>query len=259
MANGPKYPVNTVIKAIELVEYLAGINGGMGATATEIWRELDLTKSTTHRLLDTLSFYDWITKDNETGRYRLGWEMYKIGQMLPTQNNLLSIDKKFLADLSNTVAATVNLGVLKHDETVIISQVESTHMKAIAHITAERYEAIYATALGKMMISEMTDDEIREMFSGTEFIKYTENTVRNVDELIERVNFARKNGYALDEKEFNENLYCIAMPIRNYTGRIVAALSVSSIPSEVTDEKHELILRELKKTTDAISETLGNK
>ena len=78
MAQEPKYPVQTVMKALELLNHLAKNTGNLGAGVSELSDALGIGKSTVHRLLDTLQYYGYIEKSEETNRYRLGWELYKV-------------------------------------------------------------------------------------------------------------------------------------------------------------------------------------
>ena len=104
-------------------------------------------------------------------------------------------------------------------------------------VQAGEREAVHATGLGKVLISEMEEAEIRALFAGqSEFHRYTENTIANVDELIEEVRRVRVAGYAMDNQEFGVGLICVAKPVRDYTGKIVAAISVSA-PSNRMDEE----------------------
>ena len=83
MAQEPKYPVQTVMKALELLNHLAKNTGNLGAGVSELSDALGIGKSTVHRLLDTLQYYGYIEKSEETNRYRLGWELYKVGLSVP--------------------------------------------------------------------------------------------------------------------------------------------------------------------------------
>ena len=83
MAQEPKYPVQTVMKALELLNHLAKNTGNLGAGVSELSDALGIGKSTVHRLLDTLQYYGYIEKSEETNRYRLGWEDVYKRQILP--------------------------------------------------------------------------------------------------------------------------------------------------------------------------------
>ena len=99
MAQEPKYPVQTVMKALELLNHLAKNTGNLGAGVSELSDALGIGKSTVHRLLDTLQYYGYIEKSEETNRYRLGWELYKVGLSVPAQNQLFNIDRTHLLEL----------------------------------------------------------------------------------------------------------------------------------------------------------------
>lgn len=164
MADEPKSPVKTVTKAIEIINYLAQDTGNRGIGVSELSRVLGMGKSTVHRLLDTLSFYGYVEQDGETNQYRLGWELYKIGQVVPQQNQLLNLNPGYILELSRKTRATVNLGILKRGEILIISKIEGAYDSTHISVRPGEYEAIHATGMGKVMISEMDEEEIWGLF-----------------------------------------------------------------------------------------------
>ena len=258
MAEEPKYPVKTVTKAIEIINYLAQDTGNRGVGVSELGRVLHMGKSTVHRLLDTLSYYGYVEQDLETNQYRLGWELYKIGQAVPQQNQLLNLNSGYILELSRKTRATVNLGILKRGEILIISKIEGSYTNMHISVQPGEYEAVHATGMGKVMISEMSDEEIWEMFSGREtLVSYTPNTITSIPQLLREETKVRWNGYAVDAEEYCLGLYCIAMPVRDYTGKIVAAVSVSSPAGQMDEERKRTILEALGKCTRDISKSLG--
>lgn len=253
-----KYPVNTVIKAIEVINFLAKERGNRGVSISELSQGLEMNKSSVHRLLSTLQYYGYIDKNSETNRYRLGWELYKIGQVIPMQNQLYNIDSNYLLELNEQVHETVNLGILKKNETIILSKIEGPHSGLRVTGNPDEYEAIHATALGKMMISEMSEEDIRNLLNNEETLTtYTPNTISNVTALIRELGHIRELGYAVDAEEYCLGLYCMAMPIRDFSRKIICAVSVSTPTVRIDDAKKALILEGLKKTTDKISKSLG--
>lgn len=258
MTREPKYPVQTVMKAIEIINCLAKNTGGRGVSLSEFSKALGLNKSTIHRILDTLQFYGYIEQDEETSRYRLGWELYKIGQVIPMQNQMFNISPNYLIDLGNKTKEVVNLGILKGREVIIISKVESVHSSLHVNVNPGEYESIHATALGKVMISEMDADQIRALLNYENTLpSLTPNTISTVADLLRDIMIVRQRGYSVDAEEFCSGLYCVAMPLRNYTGKIVAAVSVSTPVARMNDEKKQLILESLSETTQKISKSLG--
>lgn len=254
----PKYPVQTVSKAIEIINYLSMDTSNRGAGITELSREMGMGKSTIHRILDTLLYYGYIDKNWETNRYRLGWNLYSVGQRVPQQNQIFNVDPSHLTGLSQKTGETANLGILNRNETIIISKIEGNNGGLHVGLQAGEHEPIHATALGKVLISEMDDDAIRALFIDQPvFHHYTENTTPDVDSLIEEVHRVRALGYAVDNQEFGLGLVCVAKPVRNYTGKIVAAISVSTPANRMTEEHRAAIIDAISECCSTISWALG--
>jgi len=254
----PKYPVQTVSKAIEILNYLAKDTSNRGAGITELSREMGMGKSTIHRILDTLLYYGYVDKNWETNRYRLGWSLYSVGQRVPRQNQIFNLDPSHLTALSQKTRETVNLGILKGTETIVISKIEGNNTGLHVGMQAGEHEAVHATGIGKVLISEMEEREIRALYAGQENLhRYTEKTVANVDELIEEVRRVRRLGYGMDDQEFGLGLICVAKPVRNYTGKIVAAISVSAPANRMGEEQRAVILAALEECCAEVSRTLG--
>lgn len=258
MTRQPKYPVQTVMKAIEIINLLAKEGGSQGLGISEFSKELEMGKSTVHRLLDTLQFYGYIEKDEDSSRYRLGWELYKIGQQIPQQNQLFNLNPNYLMELGRRTQETVNLGILKRSETVLLSKIEGSRDALRVSVNPGEYESIHATGIGKAVICEMSDDEVRALLNGKEtLVAYTAHTITRTEDLLSELRTIRRQGYAVDAEEYCLGLYCIAMPIRDYTEKIIAAVSVSTPTVRMNDEKKRLILDALGKCAHDISRALG--
>jgi DNA-binding IclR family transcriptional regulator len=260
MSEAPKYPVRTLDKAIEILNLLYSSDDHRGCGITELSVKSGLNKSVVHRIMDTLLYNGLVEKDPDTSRYRLGWGLYTLAQKVPQQNHLYNISINYLIELSKAVNTTVNLGILRGTNSIIISKIESNSKDAVMRIATQigEPEEAYATSLGKIILADKDDYEIRDLFgSGFKFRKMTPNTVSNVDELMDRIHAARENGYAMDNEELALGLICIAKPIRDYTGSVVAAVSVSSLGIMMTEERKQLILNHLSVCCSSISKALG--
>ncbi len=255
----PKYPVHTVIKALDIIRILSKDTSNRGIGISDLSRELGLGKSTIHRILDTLLFYRYIDKNEETNRYRLGWELYTIGQMVPRQNQLYNLDNTYLIELSKQTKETVNVGILSNDEVVIISKIEGSDENLRVTMQPGDHEALHATGLGKILISELPEAKIRELVKEEKgkLRKFTNNTIISVNELLIEIEKVRKQGYAVDSEEYSVGLYCIAKPLRDYTGNIIAALSVSSPYARINESRIQEIVHDLDVSVQKISGTLG--
>ena len=104
----------------------------------------------------------------------------------------------------------------------------------------------------------MSDDEVRGLLNGRETLTaYTAHTITRTEDLLSELRTIRRQGYAVDAEEYCLGLYCIAMPIRDYTEKIIAAVSVSTPTVRMNDEKKRLILDALGKCAHDISRALG--
>lgn len=254
----PKYPVQTVIKAIEIINFLAEESGNRGIGISEFSRELDMGKSTVHRLLDTLQYYGYVEKNEQTNCYRLGWKLYRVGKMVPVQNQVFNLDQRYLLELNKKTRETVNLGILKRNESVIISKIDGYSDGLRVVVSPAEREAVHATAIGKVLISEMNNEQIRALITESgEMQKFTENTITNVNELLCEVAKVREQGYAVDDQEYCMGLFCMARPVRDYTRRIIAAVSVSAPYVRITEESRKKALAALADCCEKISRDLG--
>jgi len=259
MNEEPKYPVQTVAKALEVIEYLSKDYGNRGVGITDMANDLNMAKSAIHRILDTLAYYGYVTKNPDTSRYRLGWGLYTVGQRVPQQNQIFNLDSAYLVELCNKTGETVNLGVRDRNETILLSTLEGSTLGLRVGIQAGEHESIHATALGKILVSEMAPDDVRSLLGPGPFHKYTNNTIENVEDFLKELDVVRANGYSVDNEEFGIGLLCMGMPVRDYTGKIIAAVSVSPPKSRVDDAKKKEILDELAECCRRISWNLGYK
>lgn len=254
----PKYPVKTVSKAIEIINFLSGNIDSRGAGITEISNHLKMGKSTVHRLLDTLLFNDYIEKNEDTNCYRLGWRLYTIGLAVPQQNQIPGLNTKYLMNVAKRTCEIANLGVLHRNETVILSHVDGSTDSLKVNIQPGSFEPAYATALGKVMLCEQSEEYVMEVLSNVMPLKaYTVNTIRTPEAFLEHLKQVRKDGYAIDREEYSMGLICTARPIRNYTGSIIAAMSVSMPTARHSEEAQKNVLDALLEATQAASRDLG--
>lgn len=252
----PKYPVLTIDKALELMEILAeeGYQEGMGVS--ELSTRLDIGKSTVHRILDTLAARNYLEQDHETKKYRLGWRLFEIGNVIPRQRNLYNFDMGILQKLCNQYQETVNLGVRVEDSVVTVSKV-SAKSSLIANLQVGSRESLHATAMGKALMSDMTREEVIDILGEGPYTKYTSFTFIEIDTLMEELRKIRKQGFSIDDEEFAPGLTCIAMPVRNFDNEIVAAVSVSGASIRQTYSKIDDIKVGLKEATEKLSYFLG--
>lgn len=254
LASTPKYPVQTLEKALEVIEILK--NGPReGLRIKELSDSLGMGKSTVHRILDTLAAHRYVEKTAEGSRYRLSWKLFEIGNVIPRQRNLENIDLTILRDLCEKFKETVNLGIRVNSTLVIVSKADPQQVAIKAGLYVGEQEPLHVTALGKVLISEIN---IRELFGDKPLEQYTPHTITSLDALEEHLETVKKQGYAIDDEEYSVGLFCIAMPIRDYRQEIVAALSISGPAFRLNFSKILSIRDELKAACEKLSMHFGS-
>lgn len=253
-----KYPVQTLEKALDILEVLYREGTGEGLGITELSRKLGIGKSTIHRNLDTLVAYDYVEKIADSSKYSLGWKMFEVGSMVPRQRNLYNFDIHILQDLCKEHNETINLGVRVESDVITLSKIEPVN-SLMANLQVGGREALYATAMGKMLISEFSRDQLLEIIGEGNFRNYTANTITSIDDLVIELETIKKQGYSIDDEEFCLGLFCIAMPVRDYKNDIVAAVSVSGPSVRLNFNKVMDIKKSLEGATLKLSKYFGGK
>ncbi len=250
----PKYPVQTLEKSLDIIDLLSKNGARHPLGISDISRSLGLGKSTVHRILDTLVAAKYIEKCPRG--YRLGWRLFEIGNKVPLQHDLYSFDYEILQDLCDEFCEAVNFGVRDEKDVVIVSKVDpETRLKVNRQIGTR--EPLHATSLGKVLISELPDEEINKLLGSTTFEAYTPGTITTLDGLKVELEKVRAQGFAIDNEELFHGLVCIAMPIRDYNNKIVAALSVSGPSFRMNFSKLTSVKTKLQQVSNELSNYMG--
>ncbi|MBN2222753.1 MAG: IclR family transcriptional regulator [Vallitaleaceae bacterium] len=245
--------LQTADRALMVLEILAK----EGLTATEIQKKLELNKSTVHRLMMTLLNRGFVERNERTGIYQIGLKLVEISSIRLNQIELKTEAIPYLHELANQVQMSVQLAILDEKEAVFIEKVDkyqSFHM----YCQSGKRIPLYCSAVGKSLLLEKTEYEIKGLLGDEKFIKYTDHTLETVEELIVDINESKKLGYTKDQAEHEKDVYCLAMPIRDYRGEIVASASITGFTREIYTEQGQGIREALKRTCANISTRLGH-
>lgn len=234
-----KNHVKSVGRAASLLIALA--DEGKYISLTDLSEKLGLHISTVHRLLATLMEYNLVEQNQVNGRYRLGLQALHLGTAVLQQLDLRQEVLPFMRELSELTGETVNLSVLDGHEVVYVEKVEGSSPLRLFSRIGHRAPA-YCTGAGKVLLSEMSLDDVRAILRSQGMVPLTPNTLTTFEEFLHALDFVRLNGYALDDEECEIGASCIAAPIRGHKGKIVAALSISGASVRFgVDRRSELV------------------
>ena len=250
-----KYPIQTLKKALEVVEVLHKSGGAMGIS--DIDEHVGIGKSTVHRVLDTLMTYNYVEKAENSTKYRLSWKFFEVGQSIPAQRNLLNLDTDALRTICDKYDESVNVGIHSEDSMIIISRLAPKSNMA-ANVPIGSKLPLHASSMGKIAICEYSEAELRNIFPCDALTQYTPNTVKTFDELVAQLAEIRQQGYSIDDQELYLGITCVAMPIKDYDMKTVAAVSVSGTSSRLNPSKIGALLEDLKAICQDMSAFMGH-
>jgi IclR family KDG regulon transcriptional repressor len=245
--------VQSLDRAFDILELLSREQHGLNLT--EIGNRLDLHKSTVYRLLQALKQRGYIEKSVQ-GSYRLGMEFIELSSLYLNNLELKTEAQPILRELSSLSGNTAFLATLQEGEVVYIDKMETFNSLRKYSIIGQR-APLYCTALGKSMLTGMTEEQIRSLYRDRELKVFTERTIRSVDDLVEEIEKTRRRGWSLDDEEYEKGLRCIGAPIRDYRNEVIAAVSTSGYISVITRERVEEIAAYVVRAAGDISQRMG--
>lgn len=244
--------VKSAERVLRIFELLEGSSDGL--TNKDISERLNYAPSSTIALLQTLAENGYLIV-NEQKKYSLGGKLVSLGAVAASRFDIGRMATPYLKHLMQTLEETCFLGVLSQDEIVYISK-ENCERTINTNAQIGSRKPVYCTGLGKAFLSFLPPEESRDIMEGLKFESYTENTVRNKEELRKQLQEFRLQGYAIDDQEIEEGLWCLAVPIYDGYHRMVAAISVSG-PKPRMIAKKDLIAQEMLKAGKSLSKELG--
>ncbi|MEU5217010.1 IclR family transcriptional regulator [Streptomyces sp. NPDC020807] len=251
--------VPAVTRAFDILELF--LQGDGTLSAPEITRRLQLPRTTTHELVTTLVARNYLVAvPEQPGRYRLGVRTYQLGSRYAEQLDLAAEGHQVAREVADTCRETVHVALLEDMDVIYIAKVDSTHAVRMVSATGRRLPA-HCTAVGKMLLASLPVDELEERLETRlaegPLEEMTANSLADPDTLRAALDEIRILGVALESQESNPDVSCVAAPVRDRSGRVVAALSIS-VPVHRWSEARENELTGLAaRGAGELSERLG--
>ncbi len=223
---------------------------------TELSKNLGLHKNNVFRILATLEFRGYIEQNKKTEGYRLGPKIFELGLIFKYQMGLIKHAKPVMEEIVKRHNETTYLGVLRNIYAIYIDNVETNYTVRVVSRVGSQIPA-YASAIGKVQLAHLPSDDLDRLFRDRRLRSLTGNTITDKDVLMEELRKVAQEGYALDNEEFEEDVRCVASPIRDYTRWVVAGLSISGPAFRITDEVIPDLIETVKWGALQISKSLG--
>lgn len=246
--------VQSVDRALTILQILSTRKRGFGVT--EISREMNLNKTSVYRMLSTLVKHGLAEQDAETERYKLGYKILELSSTLLDSIDLRAEAKAYLNELENLTNEVIHLVVFDRGEVVYIEKLEGNETLRM-HSKVGTRAPMHCTSVGKVILAYLPSAEVSTMIESYELKEHTPRTIVDKDELFNHLKEIRKKGYALDLEENELGINCIAAPIFDHTGKVVAAISISGPTMRMTDERLNELKDKIIEVSGKISKRLG--
>ena len=218
-----------------------------------------LNVSTIHRIVKVLVNGGYLIQPHARGKYSLGPKFLQYSNTVMDRFKIKDVAPAIMAKLNQKVNECVNLVVLDSNEALYVDCVEpaksSYKLRIFTQIGAR--VPLYCTAVGKILLAYMTEREQEEYFKTSELIARTRNTITDPIQLMREFSSIKRDGYSIDDEETELGVRCIAAPVRDHAGDVVAAISVSGPSTRLTNPKIRELEPLLKAAALEISRSIG--
>ncbi|GAX89039.1 IclR family transcriptional regulator [Effusibacillus lacus] len=246
--------VKSVERALQILERVSLAKNGIGVT--ELAKELNMYKSTIHRVLATLTHLGYIEQDPETERYKLGYKLLEVSSRLLNNLDIRREAMPYLQELTDLTNEVVHLVVLNKGQVVYIEKVEGTETIRM-HSRVGNRAPVHCTGVGKAILAYLPEAQVREIIRQYGLEPHTPKTLSTLEDLLQDLQQIRERGYALDDEENELGITCVAAPIFDHTGSVAASISVSAPTIRMQPQRIEQLAQQVRKIGLKISARLG--
>jgi IclR family KDG regulon transcriptional repressor len=246
----------TIEKTMLLLQTLAE---NERSTAAEVTRALEVHRSTTYRMLKSLVQLGFVDHQEESGFYSLS---SKMGDLLHPKSSytwLSEIVSPYMEEFHSKVNETLHLAVLKYNELCYLNKWESSRsLRVVIQSKAGGFAPLHCTGLGKMLLSGLDSQELKEILPRLTLIRFTKNTISELDTFRHELLTIQKRGTSYDNEEHEEGVCCISVPLVDKEGKTVAAISITVPGVRFTQKRKAELLDEITSIGHKISKDICN-
>ncbi len=257
-----KQKPSNLVQSIERTASILDVLGQYpnGLSLGDLSEQVCLPKGTTHRLLTSMVYFDFVRQNHINKYYHLGFKLVELGNNLLSHIDLRNEAHPLLIKLGEKIHETIHLVILDNEEALYIDKVNMSSQRGGLQMVSRLGSRIplYCSAVGKVLLAFMSEPAATVIIQNTNFKQLARNTITSKEELAIYLETVRALGYAFDDEENEEGVRCIAAPIRDESGQVVAAMSVSVPASRMSiNEMNKLLKSQVVETANNISHRLG--
>lgn len=248
--------VQSLGRAFSIIEVVASARDGIGLA--DISRAVGLHNSTTFHLAKTLTILGYLRQDGDSKRYRIGRKLFTLAAGALDEIAMVNLATPALEALSLATGESSHFCVRAGDTVVVLARTGGSGAFQIASRVGVVRPA-HCTALGKAVLASFSDEQLRAYLRRNPLTPATKRSITEIPELIREIERVRREGVAIDDGEFDLEVRCVAVAVKDYAGAVVGAIGISGPIWRMTDE---LLARHAKTVVSAaghLSEAFGHR
>jgi len=249
-----KYNVKVLEKVIKILNLYTYTEGAF--TLDQIVRKTGLSKTTAFRILKTLEKHEVFKHNDMEETYSLGLKLMELGGMVYSSLSIRKVASPYLDSLAHSLKATILLGIIKDEHLLYIDKRESESIIRVSSYIGLKRPPYYGM-LGMTLVSHMTEEQRKKLLKVYPPSKITNKTVLDIKELMRKFDDTRKFGYYIERGEVIDGVMGVGVPIRDFSGNVVAALGASMPEFQVNEAVTQKAIKELTAASTSISKELG--
>ncbi|MBY6539880.1 IclR family transcriptional regulator [Rhodococcus sp. BP-349] len=241
----------SVERAVEILEFVAV----QPRTQSEVAAHLDIHRSTALRVLQTLTDHG-LTRKRADGKYGVGYRIAGLAHAARDQFDLANIARPYLIGLGEQCSHTVHLAQLDGGRIIYVDKIEQPGMiKLFSQIGAP--VCLHTAGVSKAVLAFQEPAVVDAVLDGADFARHTATTITSRQQFDEELRVVAERGWSVDDAEYEDYVNCVAMPVRDASDRVVAAVSVTSLKGRADLAALQKLLPDLRAVTDNVSKELG--
>jgi len=245
--------VQAIVRAFDL---LGALSDAPSSSVTEIAQRLGMHKSTAHRLLTTLAGVGYVVQDEMTQRYSLSLKVLDLAASVLPAIDVRARALPVMQRLVQDVQETVHLGVMVDDEVVCLESAVSPRPMSVMRLVG-KHGPVHVSSMGKVILAYRADPDVERLIAQRGLPRLTERSITDPQDFRDHLRLVRSRGWAVNADEEELGLGCVAAPIRDHRGEVVAALSIAAPTVRMMEPRLRQLVEMAMQGAQKVSASLG--
>lgn len=246
--------VQSIARAFAIAEEIARNREGIGLA--ELSKRVGLHNSTTFHLVKTMVQLGYVSQLADSRKYRIGRRMFTLAAGALDEIELVNVATPVLEKLTSETGEYSHFAIRSGEQIVVVAKTAGTGIFQLVDRTGAVRPA-HATALGKVLLAALAPPQLARYMETCDLHRYTAKTIVERETLLREVEEVRRNGLAFDDGEFDAEARCVAVPVRDFTGRVAGAIGMSGPMWRLSLQALQEKSRYVREAAAALSAELG--